>query len=88
MNNLRVCPFCGGVPHIKRDMHTIATWDGYEIVNCYVECWNCEARGGAIQYKREIGKAWVTEKTNANVDAEVEEKAAEKWNLRAETAIP
>lgn len=32
MNNLKPCPFCGGLAHIKRDIHTIAMWDGYEIV--------------------------------------------------------
>lgn len=85
MNNLKPCPFCGGVPHIKRDMRMLAAWDGYEIINCCVECWDCGAKGGTIQYKRKLGEPWMTEKQKA--DAEAEEKAAEKWNLRAETAI-
>lgn len=38
MNNLKPCPFCGGLARIKREIHTIAMWDGHEIVNCYVEC--------------------------------------------------
>lgn len=80
MNNLKPCPFCGGMAHIKREIHTIAIWDGLEIVNCCVECWGCGARGSKIQYKKQIGECWPTKK----LEAEEEGKAAERWNRRAE----
>lgn len=80
MNNLKPCPFCGGLAHIKRDIHTIAMWDGYEIVNCCVECWDCGGRGSTVQYKRQIVECWPTKK----LETEAEEKAAERWNRRAE----
>ena len=31
MNNLKPCPFCGGLAHIKRDIHTIAMGDGHDV---------------------------------------------------------
>lgn len=80
MNNLKPCPFCGGMAHIKREIHTIAMWDGIETVNCCVECWGCGARGSKIQYKKQIGECWPTKK----LEAEAEGKAAERWNRRAE----
>lgn len=82
MEELKLCPFCGGLAHIKREIHTRAIWDGLEIVNYCVECWDCEARGSTIKYKRKLRKDWATEEIKA--DAEAEGKAAERWNRRAE----
>ena len=76
MEKLKLCPFCGGLAHIKREIHTIAMWDGHEIVNCYVECWDCGARGSKIQYKKQIGECWPPKK----LEAEAEGKEVEwKW---------
>lgn len=80
MDNLKPCPFCGGLAHVRREKYTIATWDGYEIVNCHVECCDCGARGSTIQHKRQIGEYWSTKK----LEAEEAEKAAERWNRRVE----
>ena len=80
MEELKLCPFCGGLAHVKREIHTIAMWDGHEIVNCYVESWDCGSRGSTVRNKRQIGECWPTKK----LEAEAEEKAAERWNRRAE----
>lgn len=31
MEELKLCPFCGGLAHIKRDIHTIAMGDGHDV---------------------------------------------------------
>lgn len=80
MEELKLCPFCGGLAHVMREKYTIATWDGYEIVNCYVECCDCGARGSTNQYKRQIGEFWPTKE----LEAEAAKKAAERWNRRVE----
>lgn len=80
MEKLKLCPFCGGLAHVMREKYTVSTWDGYEIVNCHVECCDCGGRGSTIQYKRQIGGFWPTKK----LETEAEEKAAERWNRRVE----
>lgn len=80
MEKLKLCPFCGGLAHVMREKYTVSTWDGYEIVNCHVECWDCGARGSTVQYKRQIGECGPTKK----LEKKAEEKAAERWNRRAE----
>lgn len=81
MNNLKPCPFCGGLAHVMREKYTTSTGDGYERVNYYVECCDCGARGYTIQYKRQRGKGWKA----GELEAEAEEKAAERWNRRVGT---
>lgn len=80
MEQLKLCPFCDGLPHIMREKYTVSTADGNEVVNCYVECCDCGARGCTIQYKRQRWKGWKA----GELEAEAEGKAAEKWNQRVE----
>lgn len=80
MEELKLCPFCGGLAHVMREKYITSTGDGNEIVRCHVECCDCGARGSTIQYKRQIGGFWPTKK----LEAEAAEKAAEWWNRRAE----
>lgn len=80
MDNLKPCPFCGGLAHVMREKYKIATWDGYEIVNYHVECCDCGARGGTIQYKIQIGGCFPMKK----LDEGAAERAAERWNRRVE----
>lgn len=80
MEKLKLCPFCGGLAHVMREKYKISTWDGYEIVNCHVECCDCGARGSTIQYKRQIEGCFSIKK----LDEGAAEKAAERWNRRVE----
>lgn len=80
MEELKLCPFCGGLAHVMREKHITLTGDRAEIVKCHVECCDCGARGSTIQYKRQVEGFWPTKK----LEAEAAEKAAERWNRRVE----
>lgn len=80
MEELKLCPFCGGLAHVMREKYITSTGDGNEIVRCHVECCDCGARGSTIQHKRQIGGFWPTKE----LEAEAAKKAAERWNRRVE----
>ena len=78
MEELKLCPFCGGLAHIMQEKRTVSIEKQEVLEYAHVECCDCGTRGCTIQYKRQRGKGWKT----GELEEEAGRKAAEKWNRR------
>ena len=90
MNDLKPCPFCGGAK-LKIDRKSrLAGWNGLDMrveMHTYsVRCNTCHARGGAVggRVMNERFTRRVQLPDWATTDKDLEAKAIEAWNRRAD----